>query len=127
MNRRKLGNTFQTIGAEVVSPGAHVMHTPPLNRLKNLNSRSNPSWNRPAHTDMRRSHDRSKHVMLADRTLRTAPVSHQKRSGRSITNAIEIEQKLSKINKPDRHPPAHNGLVAGSSPAGPTSLRSRSE
>jgi hypothetical protein len=70
---------------------------------------------------MRRSHDRSKHVMLADRTLRTAPVSHQKRSGRSITNAIEIEQKLSKINKPDRHPPAHNGLVAGSSPAGPTS------
>src|SRR6267142_4831694 len=30
-----------------------------------------------------------------------------------------------KINKPYLYPAAHNGLVAGSSPAGPTSLRSQ--
>ena len=59
----------------------------------------------------------------AARTLRTAPVSHQKRLGRSITNAIEIERKRSKINKADRYSAAHNGLVGGSSPPGPTKFR----
>ena len=49
----------------------------------------------------------------------TAPVSHQKPPQRNATNAIEIEPKYSKINEPDRYPPAHNGLVAGSSLAGP--------
>jgi hypothetical protein len=28
----------------VVSPGAHIVHTPASNYLKALNSRSNPSW-----------------------------------------------------------------------------------
>lgn len=32
----------------------------------------------------------------------------------NATNAIEIEQKRSGINKPDRYSAAHNGLVAGS-------------
>src|SRR5258706_545797 len=32
-----------------------------------------------------------------------------------------------KINKAAQYPVAHNGLVAGSSPAGPINLRSRSE
>jgi len=50
-----------------------------------------------------------------------APVSHQKQPHQNATNAIEIEQKSSKINEPDLYPPAHNGPVAGSSPAGPTS------
>ncbi|WP_157088178.1 hypothetical protein [Bradyrhizobium jicamae] len=36
-------------------------------------------------------------------------------------NAIEPERKRSKLNEADRYPLAHNGLVAGSSPAGPTS------
>src|SRR5450631_2519040 len=36
------------------------------------------------------------------------------------SNPIEIERKSSKINEPDRYSAAHNGLVAGSSPAGPT-------
>jgi hypothetical protein len=49
-----------------------------------------------------------------------APVSHQKQPDRSATNAIESKQNRSKINKADRYPAAHNGLVAGSSPAGPT-------
>ena len=31
--------------------------------------------------------------------------------------------KTQQINRTDLYPPAHNGLVAGSSPAGPTSLR----
>jgi hypothetical protein len=50
----------------------------------------------------------------------TAPVSHQKRPEQTKTNTIEIEQKQRKINEPDRYSAAHNGLVAGSSPAGPT-------
>src|SRR5690242_9711406 len=54
-----------------------------------------------------------------------APVSHQKDPQRNATNAIESEQKHSKINETDRYPPAHNGLVAGSSPAGPTSVLPR--
>src|SRR6202040_677151 len=52
-----------------------------------------------------------------------APVSHQKQPDRNTTNAIEIKQKYSKINEADRYSAAHNGLVAGSSPAGPTTLR----
>jgi hypothetical protein len=51
---------------------------------------------------------------------RTAPVSHQKRPRQHATNAIESNRKRKKINKPYLYPPAHNGLVAGSSPAGPT-------
>jgi len=50
----------------------------------------------------------------------TAPVSHQKRRDRSATNAIEIKQNCRKINGSGRYSAAHNGLVAGSSPAGPT-------
>ena len=53
----------------------------------------------------------------------TAPVSHQKRRDRSATNAIEIKQNCKKINEGGRYSAAHNGLVAGSSPAGPTTLR----
>ncbi len=49
-----------------------------------------------------------------------APVSHQKQPHQNATNAIEIEQNCSKINEADRYSAAHNGLVAGSSPAGPT-------
>jgi len=49
-----------------------------------------------------------------------APVSHQKQPHQNATNAIEIEQKRGKINEADRYSAAHNGLVAGSSPAGPT-------
>jgi hypothetical protein len=48
---------------------------------------------------------------------------HQKRPKRGATNAIEFKRKGSRINEPDRYTAAHNGLVAGSSPAGPTSLR----
>jgi len=51
----------------------------------------------------------------------TAPVSHQKQPHQSATNAIEIEQKRSKINEADRYSAAHNGLVAGLSPTGPAS------
>jgi hypothetical protein len=36
-------------------------------------------------------------------------------------NAIERDRKCSKINEAYRYPAAHNGLVAGSSPTGPTS------
>jgi len=54
---------------------------------------------------------------------RTAPVSHQKQLEQTTTNAIETEQKHSRINEADRYSAAHNGLVAGSSPAGPTTLR----
>jgi hypothetical protein len=50
----------------------------------------------------------------------TVPVSHQKQPEQTKTNTIEIERKPSKINEPDRYSAAHNGLVAGSSPAGPT-------
>jgi len=49
-----------------------------------------------------------------------APVSHQKQPHQNATNAIEIEQKRGKINEADRYSAAHNGLVAGSSPDGPT-------
>jgi hypothetical protein len=56
------------------------------------------------------------------RLLTTAPVSHQKRSLQNATNAIESKRKHSKINEPDHYLVAHNGLVAGSSPAGPTSV-----
>src|SRR5882724_8474254 len=52
-----------------------------------------------------------------------APVSHQKQAHQNATNAIEIVQNRGKINEPDRNSVAHNGLVAGSSPAGPTTLR----
>jgi hypothetical protein len=45
----------------------------------------------------------------------TAPVSHQKRPNRSAGNAIGLKQNDSKINEVDRHPAAHNSLVAGSS------------
>jgi hypothetical protein len=38
------------------------------------------------------------------------------------TNTIELERNRSKINETDRYSAAHNGLVAGSSPAGPTSV-----
>jgi hypothetical protein len=60
---------------------------------------------------------------------RTAPVSHQKRPHQNATNTIEIERKPSKINETDRYSAAHNGLVAGSSPAGPTisMIRQRSQ
>jgi hypothetical protein len=50
-----------------------------------------------------------------------APASHQKRPEQTATNAIKNKRSHSKINKADRYPVAHNGLVAGSSPAGPTS------
>jgi hypothetical protein len=50
----------------------------------------------------------------------TAPVSHQKRPRQDTTSATNSERKRSKINETDPYPPAHNGLVAGSSPAGPT-------
>ena len=46
----------------------------------------------------------------------TAPVSHQKRPQQRATNAIDLERKPKEV---DLSPPAHNGLVAGSSPAGP--------
>jgi len=44
------------------------------------------------------------------------------------TNATESKRKHSKINEADHYPVAHNGLVAGSSPAGPTTslVRQRS-
>jgi hypothetical protein len=52
--------------------------------------------------------------------LSAAPVSHQKRPDPDAPNAIKCERKRSKINKARHFPAAHNGLVAGSSPAGPT-------
>jgi hypothetical protein len=52
----------------------------------------------------------------------TAPVLHQKRSQRDATNAIESAKSSRKINASDTCPAAHNGLVAGSSPAGPTNV-----
>jgi hypothetical protein len=54
--------------------------------------------------------------------LNTAPVSHQKRRYRNTTDATERVRKHSKINEGDRYSAAHNGLVAGSSPAGPTNV-----
>ena len=61
--------------------------------------------------------------ILRTESWATAPVSHQKRHERSATNAIEIERKRREFNEADRYSAAHNGLVAGSSPAGPTPLR----
>jgi hypothetical protein len=51
-----------------------------------------------------------------------APVSHQKQPDRNATNAIETKQSLRKINEADRCSAAHNGLVAGASPAGPANF-----
>ena len=50
-----------------------------------------------------------------------APVSHQKRRERNATKTIGLEQNRRKLNGADQYSAAHNGLVAGSSPAGPTS------
>src|SRR5260370_25532454 len=52
--------------------------------------------------------------------MRTASVSHQKLPQQSATNAIKGNRKHSEINEADRFTAAHNGLVTGSSPAGPT-------
>jgi hypothetical protein len=52
----------------------------------------------------------------------TAPVSHQKRSQRDATNTIKLDQIVRKINAGAPCPAAHNGLVGGSSPPGPTSF-----
>jgi hypothetical protein len=54
---------------------------------------------------------------VRDQASNAAPVSHQKQPHQNATNAIEIEQKRSKINQADRYSAAHNGLVAGSIPA----------
>jgi hypothetical protein len=51
-----------------------------------------------------------------------APVSHHKRPGQSAANAVEFKRKGCKISKADRYSPAHNGLAAGSSPAGLSSF-----
>jgi hypothetical protein len=51
----------------------------------------------------------------------TAPVSHQKRPSQNPMNAIESKRNCNKINEAVRYSAAHNCLVAGSSPAGPTS------
>jgi len=59
----------------------------------------------------------------AERTHRTsfAPeTTYSKRDERD-----QIRTKHRKINETDLFPPAHNGLVAGSSPAGPTTLMIR--
>src|SRR5258708_9619449 len=52
--------------------------------------------------------------------MRTASVSHQKLPQQSATNAIKGNRKHSEINEADRFTAADNGLVTGSSPAGPT-------
>jgi hypothetical protein len=39
---------------------------------------------------------------------------------KNATNTIEIKSNRSKMNEANRYSAAHNGLVAGSSPAGPT-------
>jgi hypothetical protein len=59
--------------------------------------------------------------------LQAAPVSHQKRSKRDTTNAINHGRKRRKINDRNRYLAAHNGLVAGSSPAEPTSQSAGSD
>jgi hypothetical protein len=51
---------------------------------------------------------------------KTAPVSLQKQPCQCATNAVKLERKRSRINENHHYPAAHNGLVAGSSPAGPT-------
>jgi hypothetical protein len=50
----------------------------------------------------------------------TAPVSRQNRPNRSATIAIGLRQNESNSNEADRYPIAHDGLVAGSTPAGLT-------
>jgi hypothetical protein len=53
----------------------------------------------------------------------------QRPSNYRSTFAIELKRKRSKINEADLYPPAHNGVVAGSSPVEPTNVfrcRSRS-
>ena len=62
------------------------------------------------------------HGMDTDRTSFAPETTATKPNERKRT-----QTKRSKINKSDRYPVAHNGLVAGSSSARPTSLRSRSE
>jgi hypothetical protein len=64
--------------------------------------------------------DPTRWSILRTESCATAPVSHQKRHQRSATNTIELERNRSKINETDRYSAAHNGLVAGSNPAGPT-------
>jgi hypothetical protein len=54
---------------------------------------------------------------------KTAPVSHQKRPCQCATNAIKLERKRGRINEAHHYPAAHNGLVAGSSPAGSSPLK----
>jgi hypothetical protein len=58
--------------------------------------------------------------MAYGRSMCTAPASHQKRSHQNAMNAINLQRKCSKINDRVLCLAAHNGLVAGSSPAGPT-------
>lgn len=93
-----------------------------LQNLKDLNSRSNPSWDIPA-PDMECFQRPGKQPYLRNgavicikttsrfRTPATAPVSHQKRLDRRTTNAKEKERKRSKFNEPNRCPAARNGLV----------------
>jgi hypothetical protein len=59
-------------------------------------------------------------MILYNERSRTASASHQKRPHQNATNTISLWRNRSKISEADRYPPAHNGLVAGSSPAGPT-------
>ncbi len=54
---------------------------------------------------------------------RKCRTSHQKRPHRTTTIAIELKQNHGKISDHGHYSAAHNGLVAGSSPAGPTTLR----
>jgi hypothetical protein len=63
----------------------------------------------------------AREASLARSTRRSSAVSHQKRSHQNATNTINLQRRCSEINDRVLFPPAHNGLVAGSSPAGPTS------
>jgi hypothetical protein len=54
------------------------------------------------------------------RPMAGGPHQFRTRNDLAETNAIERGRKRSKINEAGRYPAAHNGLVAGSSPAGPT-------
>jgi hypothetical protein len=53
---------------------------------------------------------------MADRTRFAAETT-----SRNATNPINLQRKCNKIDDAGLYPPAHNGLVAGSSPAGPPS------
>jgi hypothetical protein len=79
-----------------------------------LNSRAR-GQRHPASQDSAKGQRRSRVVRIAHSA--TAPVSHQKRSHRNAMNAINTQRKYSKINDCILYPAAHNGLVAGSSPA----------